>query len=103
MVIQSPAGGRAIEPARQGLRVAAACLNLFPVMAFLTDRHNCIVGVNRAFARTIGDPVRDRLPLSSRFLPAAIIGPYRERFPRGREEIARCLPGLYQEIDAGNL
>jgi DNA-binding CsgD family transcriptional regulator len=103
MVNKRAARATNIEPPRQELKIAAACLNLFPVMAFLTDSHNCIVGVNQAFARTIGDPVRDRLPWSSRFLPAAIIGPYRERFPRGREEIAQCLPGLYQEVDAGNL
>jgi len=92
-----------IRSSQQELRIAAACLNLFPVMAFLTDSCNRIVCVNHAFARTIGDPVREQLPWPSRFLPAAIVGPYRARFPRWREEIARCLPGLYQEVEAGNL
>ena len=91
------------QSSQQELRVAAACLNLFPIMAFLTDRCNRIIWVNHAFARTIGDPVRDELPWPARFLPAAIVGPYRDRFPRWRDEIAQCLPGLYQEVEAGNL
>jgi DNA-binding CsgD family transcriptional regulator len=72
-------------------------------MAFLTDSCNRLLAVNNVFARAVGDPVRDQLPWSARFLPAAIVGPYREHFPRWKEEIAQCLPGLYQEVEAGNL
>lgn len=43
----------------QGL---ALCLDLFPVLAFVTDRYNRIVRVNRTFANTIGDPIVDQLP-----------------------------------------
>ncbi len=92
-----------IRSSQPDLRIAAACLNLFPVMAFITDSRNRIVSVNRAFASTIGDPVRDQLPWPVRFVPAAIVGPYRDRFPRWRDELAQCLCGLYQEVEAGNL
>jgi DNA-binding CsgD family transcriptional regulator len=85
------------------LERVALGLELLPILAFLTDSQNRIVWVNRAFARTIGDPMRDKLPAEERFVPAAVAGPYRERFPRWKTEISRCLASLYQEVEAGRL
>lgn len=79
------------------------CLDPFPVLAFLTDSQNRIIWVNRLFACTVGDPIRDKLAPEARFVPAAVAGPYRERFPRWKMEISRCLASLYQQVDAGNL
>jgi len=87
----------------RGLEDVASCLDLFPVLAFVTDPCNRVVRVNRTFARAVGDPVRDRLPPAARFVPAMVAGPYRERFPRWKEEISTCLASLYQQVDAGNL
>jgi hypothetical protein len=81
----------------------ARSLDCYPVLAFLTDRLNRIQWVNRVFAEAIGDPLRDHIPPEERFVPAAIAGPYRERFPRWKEEISRRLSGLHQEVSAGNL
>lgn len=61
------------------LRDIGPCLDLFPVLAFVTDRCNRIVRVNHTFARTIGDPVRDRLPPAARFVPAMVAGPISRR------------------------
>jgi PAS domain-containing protein len=47
----------------RALEQVATCLEAFPVLAFLTDRQNRIVWVNRLFARTIGDPQRENLAL----------------------------------------
>jgi DNA-binding CsgD family transcriptional regulator len=98
-------GGAVPDPlaTRQEVRQVALGLDLFPIPAFLTDQYNRIVRVNRTFARTVGDPVRDQVPWPMRFVPAAIVGPYRDRFPRWRDEIAQCLSGLYREVEAGNL
>jgi DNA-binding CsgD family transcriptional regulator len=85
------------------LERVALGLELLPILAFLTDSQNRIVWVNRVFARTIGDPMRDRLPAEERFVPATVAGPYRERFPRWKTEISRCLASLYQEVEAGRL
>jgi DNA-binding CsgD family transcriptional regulator len=85
------------------LERVALGLELLPILAFLTDSQNRIVWVNRAFARTIGDPLRDKLRPEDRFVPAAVAGPYRERFPRWKTEISRCLASLYQEVEAGRL
>jgi DNA-binding CsgD family transcriptional regulator len=90
--------------ARVGLlkRVAAG-FDLLPVLAFLTDEQNRFIWVNQTFAREIGDPIRERLSPSHRFVPAAIAGPYRQKFPRWKREISQCLAGLYQQVDLGNL
>jgi len=85
------------------LERVALGLELLPILAFLTDAQNRIIWVNRAFARTIGDPMRDKLPAEARFVPAAVAGPYREHFPRWKTEISRCLASLYQEVEAGHL
>ena len=81
------------------LQQIALSLNLYGVLAFLTDPFNRIVCVNHAFARTIGDPILDRLPSNLRFVDAAIIGPYRERFPNGIQEVAHCALGLLEEVE----
>jgi DNA-binding CsgD family transcriptional regulator/PAS domain-containing protein len=78
-------------------------LDCLPVLAFLTDRLNRIQWVNRSFAATIGDPVRDRLLPDARFLHAAIAGPYRSSFPRWKQELSNCLVELRREVEAGNL
>jgi DNA-binding CsgD family transcriptional regulator len=85
------------------LERVASGLDFLPLMAFLTDRQNRIIWVNRTFARTIGDPLRDNVPAASRFVPAAVAGPYRDHFPRWKLEISQCLAGLYREVDRGNL
>jgi DNA-binding NarL/FixJ family response regulator len=87
----------------RALERIALCLDPFPVLAFLTDSQNRIIWVNRVFARTVGDPLRENLAPEYRFVPAAVAGPYRERFPRWKLEISRCLASLYQQVDAGNL
>lgn len=87
----------------QRIQQVALSLNFFGVPAFLTDPFNRIVGVNETFASMIGDPIQDRLPSSLRFVDAAIIGPYRERFPRGMQEVAQCAMGLMAEVEAGRL
>ena len=38
-----------------------------------------------------------------RFVDAAIIGPYRDRFPQGKDQVARCVPSLFREVEAGRL
>ena len=85
------------------LRQVALSINLFAVPAFLTDPLNRFVWVNNEFARIVGDPIGDRVPPELRFIPAALIGPYRDRFPRGRQEVAQCLQQLPQEVSAGRL
>ncbi len=87
----------------QRLQQVANCLDLFATPAFLTDRCNRFVRVNQRFARMVGDPVQDRLPANFRFIPAAMLGPYRERFPRAQQEIVQCLPSIPHEVEAGRL
>jgi DNA-binding CsgD family transcriptional regulator len=87
----------------QTLRQLRLSINLFAVPAFLTDPLNRFVYVNPTFARMIGDPVRDRLTSEMRFLGAALLGPYRDRFPRGRIEVAQCAAGIFREVEAGRL
>ncbi|MDP6454750.1 MAG: LuxR C-terminal-related transcriptional regulator [SAR202 cluster bacterium] len=85
------------------LRQVALSLNLFAVPAFLTDPLNRFVWVNNEFARIVGDPVSDHVPSDLRFIPASIVGPYRDAFPRGRVEVAQCLQSLHLEVTAGRL
>lgn len=87
----------------QRFQQVALSLNLFGVPAFLTDPLNRFVHVNQTFARMVGDPVQDRVPPNLRFIPAAIVGPYRDRFPRGKQEVAQCVSGLLGEVEAGRL
>ncbi|HEU0022581.1 MAG TPA: hypothetical protein VFR55_13050 [Dehalococcoidia bacterium] len=84
-------------PACRRLRQVALSLKLFAVPAFLTDPLNRFIYVNQTFARAIGDPIQDRLPLNMRFIAAALLGPYRDRFPRGRQEVARCVSALVRD------
>lgn len=85
------------------LRMAANALELFAVPAFLTDPCNRIVWVNREFAAQVGDPVAEGVSWEDRFLPALLLGPYRDRFPRGEAEVAQCVGALSPEIEAGSL
>ncbi|MFQ6026829.1 MAG: response regulator transcription factor [Dehalococcoidia bacterium] len=85
------------------LQQVVASLHLFTVPAFLTDPLNRIVCVNQTFAGAIGDPVQDDLSWDSRFIVAAILGPYRDRFPRRKQEVSQCVSGLAQEVKAGRL
>jgi hypothetical protein len=85
------------------LRQVALSLDLFGVPAFLTDPLNRFVWVNSAFAQLIGDPIKDSLPPNIRFLPTAVIGSYRDRFPRRMQEVAQCVQGLSLEVRAGRL
>jgi DNA-binding CsgD family transcriptional regulator len=78
-------------------------LEFFAVPALLTDPLNRIVHVNRLFARLIGDPVREGVAAPDRFLPSLLIGAFRERFPRGYEEVSQCLGGLHREVELGRL
>jgi DNA-binding CsgD family transcriptional regulator len=78
-------------------------LDFLPIFAFITDQQNRFVWVNQAFAREIGNPMQQPLRSSERFVPAAIAGPFRDRFPRWKTEIAQCLSGLYEQVDLGNL
>ena len=85
------------------LEQVALSLNLFAVPAFLSDPLNRFIWVNDEFSSLVGDPIRDKIPLDQRFIPAAIVGPYRERFPRARSEVAQCLQGLHLEVTKGRL
>ena len=85
------------------LQQVAHSLNLFAVPAFVTDACNRFLCVSETFARTIGDPFRDRLSPDIRFIPNAILGPYRDRFPEGKREVAQCASGLLREVEAGRL
>ena len=89
--------------ARQTAQQLAQSLDCLPVLAFLTDRLNRIQWVNRKFGQTIGDPVREGLPPDERFLHAAIAGPYRNSFPRWKQELSNCLMELHREVEAGHL
>ena len=92
-----------LPPMSQRLQHVACSLDLFAVAAFLTDPCNRFLWVNQPFARLIGDPIRDRLPASLRFVPAAMLGPYRECFPEAKPQIVQCLPSLAHEVEAGRL
>ncbi len=85
------------------LQQVADSLHLFTAPAFLTDPLNRFVFVNQTFAKMIGDPIQDRVPPELRFVDAVIIGPYRDRFPRGKQEVAQCASGLMGEVEAGRL
>jgi DNA-binding CsgD family transcriptional regulator len=87
----------------QRLQQVVLSLNLFTVPAFLTDPLNRFVFVNQTFGRMIGDPIRDLVHSNMRFIVAAIVGPYRDRFPWGRREVAQCISGLVREVKAGRL
>lgn len=97
--------GRPHPPAARcdQLALLARSLELYAVPAFLTDRYNRIIAVNRAFARLVGDPVREGVPWTWRFVAAALLGPYQAHFPRRRQEVAACLPGLAREVSTGAL
>jgi DNA-binding CsgD family transcriptional regulator len=90
-------------PMSQQLQQVMRFLDLFAVPAFLTDPCNRFVRVNQRFARMVGDPIQDCLPAHLRFIPAAMLGPYRDRFPQGKQEIAQCLPSIPREVAAGRL
>lgn len=87
----------------QRLPQVAFFINLFAVPAFITDPLNRFVCVNQTFARMVGDPVRDGVPLNMRFVIATILGPYRDRFPRRKHEVAQCASGLVREVEVGRL
>jgi DNA-binding CsgD family transcriptional regulator/PAS domain-containing protein len=88
---------------RREVQQLARSLDCLPVLAFLTDRLNRIQWVNRSFAATVGDPVQDHLDPDQRFLHAAIAGPYRDCFPRWKQELSNCLAELRHEVEAGRL
>ena len=88
---------------RARLVEVARSLDLFAAPAYLTDPYNRIVSVNRRFAELAGDPNADRLPGDQRFIPAAMLGPYRDRFPHAEQEVAACLPALRDDLSAGRL
>lgn len=90
-------------PMSQRLQQVVRFLDLFAVPAFLTDPCNRFVRVNQRFAQMVGDPIQDRLPANFLFIPAAMLGPYRDRFPQATQEIAQCLPSLPHEVAAGRL
>lgn len=92
-----------LTPRSRQLQQVVRCLDLFAVPAFLTDPCNRFVRVNQRFARMVGDPIQDHLPDNLRFIPAAMLGPYRERFPRAQQEIVQCLPSIPHEVTAGRL
>jgi len=92
-----------LPPMSQRLHHVALSLDLFAVAAFLTDPCNRFLWVNQPFARLVGDPIRDRLPAHMRFVPAAMLGPYHERFPEAKPQIVQCLPGLAHEVESGRL
>jgi len=81
----------------------ARSLHHFLDPAFLTDPCNRIIAVNRSFAQTFGDPVRDGIDLDERFVPALIVGAYRDRFPDGPRDVAACVASFGGEVDAGQL
>lgn len=85
------------------LQQIETALELLGVPAYVTDTFNCFVRVNREFARMIGDPVAENIPVEQRFIHSLVIGPWRERFERPSELVANCLPSLVNEIDAGRL
>jgi DNA-binding CsgD family transcriptional regulator len=87
----------------QRLQQVANCLDLFAAPAFLTDPCNRFVRVNQRFARMVGDPIQDRLTANFLFILAAMLGPYRDRFPRAQQEVAQCLPSIPHEVAAGRL
>jgi DNA-binding CsgD family transcriptional regulator len=78
-------------------------LELFLVPAFLTDPVNRILFANNVFRRLIGDPVSAGLAADDRFIPALLLGPFRDRFPRRYQEIAQCLGSVDEEIARGRL
>jgi len=92
---------------RQGLAPhvgeVARSLRHFADPAFLTDPCNRIIAVNRSFAEAFGDPVRDGVDLDDRFVPALIVGAYRDRFPDGPRDVAACVATFDSEVDAGQL
>lgn len=89
--------------ARMSIVSVASGLDAYAVPAFITDSLNRIVFTNREFARIVGNPVRAQIPLDQRFVASLMAGPYRDCFPRYEEEITACLPGLYAEVECGNL
>lgn len=91
------------SPICERLRQVAESLELYAVPAFLTDPCNRILWVNREFAAEVGNPVADAVPMDDRFLPALLLGPYRDRFPRGSIEVSACLGTLSLQVDCGNL
>lgn len=88
---------------RARLAQVARTLDLYAVPAYLTDPLNRVVVVNRQFASLVGDPLRDGIAPDDRFVPALIVGPYRERFPGGERDVAACLPSLDHEVGHGRL
>lgn len=91
------------SPVCTQLTAIARALDLYAVPAFLTDRYNRILWVNRVFARLVGDPAHEGVPWTLRFVAAALLGPYRARFPRRRQEVAACLQGLPEQVAKGTL
>ncbi len=91
------------SPLCERLSQVTLSLDLYAALAFVTDSYNRFVWVNRAFASAVGDPVRDNLSPDMRSVQAAMVGPYRDRFPRGRQEVAACLVGIEREVEKGVL
>jgi DNA-binding CsgD family transcriptional regulator len=89
------------SPVCERLRDAANALDLYAVPGFLTDPRNCIIWANRAFNDAVGLAIAGEH--RKRFIPAAIMGPLSDRFPRRLEEISHCLPSLQNEVHRGNL
>jgi DNA-binding CsgD family transcriptional regulator len=89
------------SPVCDRLRDAANALDLYAVPGFLTDPRNCIIWANRAFSEAVGCEISGSA--RERFVPAAIMDAFGPRFPRRFEEISRCLPGLRDEVELGNL
>ena len=90
-------------PICERLRLAAESLELYAVPAFLTDPCNRVLWVNREFAADVGDPISDAVPMDDRFVPALLLGPYREHFPRGQTEVSECLGALSPQAEPGGL
>jgi DNA-binding CsgD family transcriptional regulator len=88
---------------RKRLIEVARSLELYAAPASLSDSSNRILHVNTAYARTIGDPNHDRLDAATRFIPAAMVGPYHEHFPQMETAVASCLPVIVDEVESGRL
>jgi DNA-binding CsgD family transcriptional regulator len=89
------------SPVCERLRDAANALDLYAVPGFLTDPRNRIIWANRAFNDAVGLAIAERQ--HERFVPAAIMGPLSDRFPRRFDEVSLCLPGLQSEVSRGKL
>ena len=81
----------------------APLLEAIETPAYVTDRDNRVLAVNRAYGGLIGDPMAAGVRNDDLFVINLLLGPFRDRFPRRAVEVPGCAATFASEVSSGRL